>query len=271
MNEKYEKLLALLKSYDSVAVAFSGGVDSTFLTAAAKEALGDNAVAVIGRSPTYPKRELDQAVALATTLGVRFEIVDTDEMDNPAFAQNAPDRCFHCKTILFETIGNVAKKVGVKVMLEGSNADDTGDYRPGMNAAKQLGVKTPLLAVGLTKAEIRELSKAMGLPTWNKPAMACLSSRIPYGETITLKRLGRIEKAEYALRDMGLDQLRVRDHGDVARIEVSRERIASLASDAIRPNIVDALKTAGYQYVCLDLTGYRTGAMNEILNKETSN
>jgi pyridinium-3,5-biscarboxylic acid mononucleotide sulfurtransferase len=269
MTEKYQTLLNLLKQYESVAVAFSGGVDSTFLLAAAKEALGDKVVAVIGRSPTYPKRELDEAIRLAESLGARCEIVDTNEMDKPEFAKNSPSRCFHCKTTLFETVGNVAAKVGVKVMLEGSNADDTGDYRPGMAAAKQLGVKAPLLEAGLTKDEIRALSKEMGLPTWNKPAMACLSSRIPYGEAITLRRLSRIEQAEYALSDLGLSRLRVRDHGDVARIEVSPDRIADLAAADLRPKIVDALTKAGYQYVCLDLTGYRTGAMNEVLKKRS--
>ena len=268
MTEKYDRLLALLKSYQSVAVAFSGGVDSTFLLAAAKEALGEQVVAVIGRSPTYPKRELDEAVDLADGIGVRYEIIDTREMDNPEFYENSPKRCYHCKTTLFETIGNVAAKLGMKVMVEGSNADDTGDYRPGMEAAKQLGVKTPLLDVGMTKAEIRAQSKAMGLSTWDKPAMACLSSRIPYGESITLRRLSRIEQAEYALKDMGLFALRVRDHGNVARIEVAPSQIATLATEAWRTRITSALNDAGYQYVCLDLVGYRTGAMNEVLKKE---
>jgi uncharacterized protein len=162
----------------------------------------------------------------------------------------------------------VAEKIGVKVMLEGSNADDAGDYRPGMTAAEKLGVEAPLLQAGLTKDEIRALSKEMGLPTWNKPAMACLSSRIPYGEPITLRRLGRVEEAEYALKDMGYKQLRVRDHGNVARIEVLPEEIAVIAASENRPVVVAALKAAGYQYVCIDLAGYRTGAMNEVLNKE---
>lgn len=268
MSKKYEQLLSLLKSYESVAVAFSGGVDSTFLLAAANEALGDRVVAVIGRSPSHPKRELDGAIRLAESMGAKYEIIDTNEIEKSGYYENSPKRCFHCKTILFETIGNVAGKWGMKVMVEGSNADDTGDYRPGMAAVEKLGVKTPLLDVGFTKAEIREESKAMGLSTWNKPAMACLASRIPYGESITLPRLSRIEQAEDALKDMGFDSLRVRDHGDVGRIEVAPEKIPTLASDAWRSKIVDALKEAGYLYVCLDLMGYRTGAMNEVLNKK---
>ena len=268
MTDRYQQLLRLLKRYESVAVAFSGGVDSTFLLAAAKEALGDQVIGVIGRSPSYPKRELEEAVRLAEALGAKYEIIDTDEMENPGYFENSPKRCFHCKTTLFETIGDVAHRVGMKVMVEGSNADDTGDYRPGMEAARKLGVETPLLDVGFTKAEIRDRSEKMGLPTWNKPAMACLASRIPYGESITPSRLSRIEKAEDALRDLGVASLRVRDHGEVARIEVAPDQIRVLAADDWRIKIVDALKEAGYQYVCLDLTGYRTGAMNEVLQKK---
>ena len=268
MHDKLDELKAILERYERVAVAFSGGVDSTFLIAVAQEVLGEGVVAVIGRSPTYPKQELEAAVRLAESIGVRYEIVDTNEMDDPAFSENSPARCFHCKTTLFKTIGKIAEQVGAKVMVEGSNADDASDFRPGMAATKQLGVKAPLLEAGLTKDEIRALSKEMGLPTWDKPAMACLSSRIPYGETITLKRLGRIEQAEYALRRLGLNQLRVRDHGEVARIEVSPDDIPALAAPDLRAKVVAALKKVGYPYVCLDLTGYRTGAMNEVLKEE---
>jgi uncharacterized protein len=254
MNAKLEQLKALLKSYESVAVGFSG----------------DRAFGVIGRSPTYPKRELEEAIRLATTIGARFEIVDTCEMDNPSFTENSPSRCFFCKSNLFEIIHGIAKKHGLKTMLEGSNADDTLDYRPGMEAAKKLGVKAPLLEVGLTKTEIRLLSKEMGLDTWNKPSMACLSSRIPYGETITVERLSRIEKAEAGIRELGLGQVRVRDHGDVARIEIEPSRIAEVAADGLRAKIAKAVKAAGYRYICLDLEGYRTGAMNEAIGKKAS-
>ncbi len=268
MQTKLEKLKALLRSYESVAVGFSGGVDSTFLLAVAKEVLGDRALGVIGRSPTYPKRELEEAVRLAPKIGARFEVVDTCEMDNPKFTENSESRCFFCKSNLFEIIKGVADRHGVKVLLEGSNADDTSDYRPGMEAAKKLGVKAPLLEVGLTKNEIRELSKQMGLDTWNKPSMACLSSRIPYGETITVERLSRIEQAEAALKALGLVQIRVRDHGDVARIEIEPHRILEVAAAEMRVKIAAAVKAAGFRYVCLDLEGYRTGAMNEAIGKK---
>ncbi len=269
MNAKLGKLESLLKEYGAAAVAYSGGVDSSFLLAVAHKVLGDKALGVIGRSPTYPKRELEDAVRLAEEIGARFEVVDTCEMDNPDFAANPSNRCFFCKSNLFEVVGSVAKKHDIHIILEGSNADDTGDYRPGMAAAKKLGVKAPLLEAGLTKDEIRALSKEMGLPTWDKPAMACLSSRIPYGETITLKRLSRIEQAERDIRDLGYKQLRVRDHGDVARIEVEPSLIEAVASENARKAIVSAAKGAGYKYVCLDLEGYRTGAMNEVLDKQT--
>lgn len=266
MHTKLKHLETLLRSYESVAVAYSGGVDSTFLFAVAHNVLGNRALGVIGRSPTYPKRELDEAVRMAKDLGAAFEVVDTCEMDNPDFASNPSNRCFFCKSNLFEVVGKVAEKHGIHTILEGTNADDTGDYRPGMEAAKKLGVKAPLLEAGLTKDEIRALSKEMGLETWNKLAMACLSSRIPYGETITLKRLSRIEQAEMNIRDLGYKQLRVRDHGDVARIEVDAALIAEVAMPVNRAKIVSVAKSAGYKYVCLDLEGYRTGAMNEVLN-----
>ena len=265
MSEKFDKLTRLLKGYGGAAVAFSGGVDSTFLLAAAHRALGGRALGVIGRSPSYPKRELQAAIDLAETIGARYIIVDTDEMSKEEYASNPPNRCYHCKSTLFGIVKQVAEKEGLEEVLEGSNADDQGDYRPGMEAAKQLGVRAPLLEVGLTKDEIRALSKEMGLPTWNKPAMACLSSRVPYGETITLVKLGRIEMTENGLRDLGFSQLRVRDHGKVARIEVATEAIPVLAAPEMREKVVAVAKQAGYQYVALDLVGYRTGAMNEVL------
>ncbi len=265
MSEKLDQLTRLIESYKGVAVAFSGGVDSTFLLAAAHRALGNRALGVIGRSPSYPKRELDAAIALAKGIGARHKIVDTDEMSNKDFSSNPPSRCYHCKSTLFGIVRKVADEEGLEEVLEGSNADDTGDFRPGMEAAKKLGVRAPLLEVGLTKDEIRSLSKEMGLPTWDKPSMACLSSRIPYGEEITLVKLGRIEITENALKDLGFTQLRVRDHGKVARIEVAPEAIPVLAAADMRKKVLAVAKKAGYQYVALDLEGYRTGAMNEVL------
>ncbi len=265
MKEKYGLLVAALKDMGGVAVAFSGGVDSAFLLAAAKEALGDRALAVIGRSPTYPKRELDDAVRLAGQLGVRCKVVETHELDNPGFQANPHDRCAMCKGELISTVRAVADQEGLEHVLEGSNADDVGDYRPGMEASAKLGARMPLKELGFTKKEIRALSKEMGLPTWNKPAAACLSSRIPYGDEINVPKLNRIEQAENAIRNMGIAQLRVRDHGQVARIEVDKDDISRLLEPDLRARLVAALKQVGYQYVCLDLEGYRTGAMNEVL------
>ena len=265
MNEKYGELISLLKSFNGVVLAFSGGVDSTFLLAAGKRALGDRALAVIGRSPTYPKRELEAAIDLAERIGARYKVIDTDEMSRDEFRQNAPSRCFHCKTVLFTTVKAVAEAEGLEQVIEGTNADDVGDFRPGMEASKKLGIRAPLLEVGLTKKEIRELSRELDLPTWDKPAMACLSSRIPYGDEITLTKLGRIEAVENGIRDLGFQELRVRDHGNVARLELSRDRIQAAATPPVRDQIARIAKVAGYKYICLDLEGYRTGALNEVL------
>jgi uncharacterized protein len=266
-DARYSQLVDHLAQLGGAAIAFSGGVDSTFLLKAAKDALPQRTLAVIGRSATYPAREYEAAVGLAQMLSVEHQVVDTDELSKIEFRTNPPDRCFHCKQTLFSAIWVIARQKGLEAVLEGSNADDVSDYRPGRAAAEQLAVRSPLVELGFAKTEIRELSKALGLPTWNKPAMACLSSRIPYGSEITEARLRRIEQAEDAINALGIAQFRVRDHDTVARIEVGAAEIPRLADPAMREPLLEAVKAAGYSYVCLDLEGYRQGAMNEVIDE----
>ena len=262
---KLERLRAQLREIGSAAVAFSSGVDSTFLLRVAHEELGENVVAVTARSHSFPKRELDEAAAFCAREGVRHEIIDSEELDIPGFAENPPDRCYHCKKALFGKLVAFAQANGLAAVLEGSNMDDDGDYRPGRRAIRELGIRSPLHDAGLTKAEIRVLSKRMGLPTADKPSFACLASRFPYGERITAAGLERVERAEQWLMDagLGLAQLRVRSHGDMARIEVPPADIPRIAARA--EEIAAALKSFGFAYVALDLQGYRTGSMNETL------
>ena len=265
--ERHEALLQTLGELDGALVAYSGGVDSAVLLAAAHEALGSRARAAIGRSPSYPAREYEAAVALAARLGVEVLTVQTRELDNPAYRQNAPDRCFHCKQTLFSTLRALADDHGLAAVLEGSNADDTSDYRPGMQAAAQLGIRAPFVELGITKEQIRAMARHRGLEVWDKPSLACLASRVPYGSGITPERLARIDRAEEAVRARGITQVRVRDHGVVARIEVPPAEIAALVDEQARLELVEAIKACGFRYVALDLQGYRTGAMNEGLDE----
>ena len=262
---KLERLRARLRVIGGAVVAFSSGVDSTFLLRVAHEELGDRVVAATARSHSFPNRELDEATAFCRAEGVRHVVIDSEELDIPGFAENPPDRCYHCKKDLFGKLLAFARDNGLAAVLEGSNIDDDGDYRPGRRAIRELGILSPLHEAGLTKAEIRVLSREMGLPTFDKPSFACLASRFPYGERITVRGLERVEKAEQWLLDAGwgLTQLRVRSHGDLARIEVPPADIPRLAARAAE--IAAAFKDLGFAYVTLDLLGYRTGSMNEIL------
>jgi uncharacterized protein len=264
IDEKLAALERIVSATGGACLAFSGGADSTFLARVASRVLGERFLAVTAASETYPARERRQAVDLAARLGFRHAVIETSELGLPGFRTNPPDRCYHCKKELFTRLRKVAEREGLPALLDGQNADDAGDYRPGARAAAELDVKSPLREAGLAKAEIRELSRREGLPTWDKPALACLASRFPYGREITAESLARVEAAEEYLRGLGLGQLRVRHHGDIARIEVKPADMAALAG-AEREGVVRRLRELGYAYVSLDLEGYRTGSMNEVL------
>jgi uncharacterized protein len=264
-EEKKEKLIGYLKSKGSVAVAFSGGVDSSFLLKCAAEALGDKVLAVTACSSTYPERELHEATEFAKQYGIRHEIIVSEELDIERFRDNPPDRCYICKNELFTKIIAIAKANGIEYVAEGSNCDDMGDYRPGLIAVKELGVLSPLREAGLNKEEIRQLSKQMGLKTWDKQSFACLSSRIPYGERIDREKLAMIGQAEQFLLDLGFRQLRVRHHGTIARIELSPDEMPRVFTEGLASKIDGKLKSLGFTYVALDLKGYRTGSMNDTL------
>ena len=263
---KLDALRSALRDFGSAAVAFSAGVDSTFLLRVAHEVLGDRVMAVTARSRSFPAREIDEAAAFCRAEGVRHVILDSEELDVPGFAENPPDRCYHCKKALFGKMLEFARENGLAAVLEGSNLDDDGDYRPGRRAIRELGVRSPLHEAGLTKAEIRALSREMGLQTADKPSFACLASRFPYGERITAEGLDRVGRAEDWLRGTfpNIGQLRVRCHGgSVARIEVAPADISRLAARAA--DIAAALRAISFTYVSLDLQGYRTGSLNEAL------
>ena len=266
IHDKYRVLQENLKALGSVAVAFSSGVDSTFLLKAAQEALGDKVIAVTASSCSFPKRELEEAKAFCEKNGICQIIVESEELDIDGFRQNPKNRCYLCKHELFEKIWEIARKEGLNAVAEGSNMDDNGDYRPGLQAVAELGVKSPLRHSELYKEDIRALSKDLGLPTWKKQSFACLSSRFVYGETITKEKLGMVDKAEQLLLDLGFHQLRVRIHDKMARIEVLPEELQKVLDN--REQIVKAFKEYGFTYVTMDLQGYRMGSMNETLTEK---
>ncbi len=266
IEEKLDYLKKTLRDMGTVLVAYSGGVDSTFLAVTAHEVLGKNSLAVFAASPVAPPMEKEEAEALAHNTGLRFKIIESSEMSNPDFVANPPERCYYCKRELFSELKPIAQAEGLTWIADGTNADDLSDFRPGRKASAEAGIRSPLLEAGLTKAEIRQLSHTQGLPTWDRLASPCLASRIPYGIPVTAETLNKIARGEQYLHSLGLRQLRLRHHGDIARIELDPGDMDKIIKPEIRQDIVKHLKALGYKYVTLDLTGYRIGSLNEVLN-----
>ena len=264
---KYSELKQYLASLEKAAVAFSGGVDSTFLLYAAKEALGENVLAVTSSSPFFPARELETTRAFCREQGIRHRIMENPEvLENEEITRNPVNRCYLCKHEIFENLLDLCRQEGIGEIVEGSNLDDEGDYRPGMKAIQELGIRSPLRQTGFTKEEIRILARYLGLPVWNKPSSACLASRIPYGDEISEEKLRMIDQAEQLLLDLGFRQLRVRGHGTIARIELEPSAFTTILKEDIREKVYQAFRDIGFSYVTLDLLGYRTGSLNESLS-----
>jgi uncharacterized protein len=265
-KEKHEKLKAMFRDMGKVLVAFSGGVDSSLLLKVAQDTLGNkNVLAVTALSPLYPERELQGVKKLIEVLGVKHRLIDSNELEIPGFSKNPPNRCYYCKSKLFGELLELAREETIPSVVEGSTLDDDQDHRPGRKAIQELGIRSPLKEAGFTKAEVRELSKALGLPTWDKPSFACLASRFPYGEEITEEGLKRVDQAEDFLFGLGFKQVRVRHYGNLARIEILKEDMTRLMEGALREEVVSHLKKLGYHYITLDLQGFRSGSMNEVL------
>jgi pyridinium-3,5-biscarboxylic acid mononucleotide sulfurtransferase len=267
INDKWDHLRSLIREMQLAVLAFSGGVDSSLLLRAASEVLGPHLIAVTAVSETYPPLELVAAKEFASSLGVAHRIIRTGELEREEFARNSPERCYFCKRELFGKLRQIADTEGIRFILDGSNTDDLKDHRPGRRAAQEFSVRSPLMEAGLSKSEVRELARTLNLSVWDKPSLACLSSRIPYGTRITPEILQTIQKAEDHLRVLGFRQVRVRHHGDTARIEIDPEDFGRLLSENIASRITSDLKQLGFTYVCLDLEGYRTGSMNEGISK----
>ncbi|MEH2076056.1 MAG: ATP-dependent sacrificial sulfur transferase LarE [Nostoc sp.] len=270
LTEKFEQLKALFQEMEQALIAYSGGVDSTLVAKIAYDALGDRALAVTAVSPSLLPEELEDAKIQAATIGIPHKIVQTHEMENPNYTSNPVNRCYFCKSELHDTLKPLALQLGYPYVVDGVNADDLHDYRPGIQAAKERGARSPLAEVGVTKVEVRQLSQQLSLPWWDKPAQPCLSSRFPYGEEITVAKLQRVGRGEIFLRKLGWQNLRVRSEGDTARIELSPEQIKDFVLTTDLQKVVSAFQDFGFLYVTLDLEGYRSGKLNQILNREAS-